>query len=365
MAVDINKLVNDYIDGKDISDFPIEQLENNKYFMERVLDVSNDYKMYFYCSNKVKTDTGFIRFLIKKFNNNLDFLCNCVDYYTKNTDDNDNIIEISIIMRNLLKSKNDDRYYQYELMRNVLYTALRLQVEHAKYFEKDDYKFQSDMGLGFWYIFDLYKNNKIVTDFYAKKMINELFIDDYYALDRILHKQYQSLEELEEKGIYNALIEAIRIYDEMLLDYICVNKELLKDVIVKYKYVSKRWDKYVDVNESNRFNILGGEIEDYFDEHKEKGILSEREIVTIVGMKYGIQDKLVQYQLIDSLDIDIVNEDKKNYKDVLNHSFIDKMNYNNIKNIIKSNLFSTEQVEEINEHKCKILNIENYKKTRK
>lgn len=362
MAFDISKLVNDYIDGKDIKEYSIEQLENNKYFMEKVLDTSNDYKMYHYCSDKVKTDTGFIRFLIKKFNNNLNFLCNAVDYYSEHTNDNDNIIEISIIMRDLLKANNDERFYKYELMRDVLYTALRLQVEHAKYFEKEDYKFQSDTGLGFWYIFDLYKNNRIVTDFYAKKMLHELFVEDYYALDKILHKQYSSLEELENKGIYNALIDVVRIYDEMLSDYLCVNKELLKEVIYKYKHVAKRWDKYVDVNESNRFDILGGQLEDYFKDKEEMGVLSEREIVTIAGMKYGIEEKLVQFQIIDTLDIDIVNENKKNYKEVLKHSFLDKMYYRNIKNIIKSNLFSNEQVEEINEKKCKVLNLENYRK---
>ena len=362
MANDINKILNDYINGNEIQDYTLDELENNKLFMEKVLDKTNDIKMYNYCSNRIKSDTGFIRFLIKKFRNNLDFLSDAVDFYFDNTTDEDHTIEITIIMRELLKGKGDDRYQKFELMRDILYTALRLQVEQAKYFEKEDYKFQSETGLGFWYIFDLYKNNEIVTNFYAKKMINEIFIDDYYALDKILHKQYSSIEELEEKGIYNVLIDVIRIYDDMLADYICVHKPLLKDVLRKYKYTIKRWDKYVDFDEIKKFDKIDEEITNYIDELDQTGALSIREIETLAGIDLGIEKKLIQYQIIDKLDIDIVSEDNKDYSNILKYSFIDKMIYRNIKNIMKSVIFDNKKVKEINENKCKILNLDNYRK---
>lgn len=364
MAIDMDKIVNDYINGVEIHDISLEKLENNKIFMEKVLTKTNDYRMYFYCSDKVKKDTGFIRFLIKKFINNIDFLVEAVDYYMDNTTDEDNIIEISIIMRNLLKSKGDERYSKYELMRDVLYTALRLQVEQVKYFEKEDYKFQSETGLGFWYIFDLYKNNETVTNFYAKKMINEIFIDDYYALDKILHKKYASVDELERKGIFNVLIDATRIYDDILADYVCVHKELLKSVLRKYEYTVKRWNKYIDLDEYKKFNDIDEKINEFMDEQEQQGSLTIPELIALVGIDLGIEKKLVQYQIIDQLDIKIAKEDKKNYKNILKYSFVDKMHYRNIKNIIKSVIFENNVVKEINEDKCKILNIENYRKVK-
>ena len=359
------KILNDYINGNDISGYTLEELENDKLFMEHVIDITCDYKMYNHASFDVKTNPGFIRFLIKRFSDKLDFLCNAVDFYFDNTKDEHSSMEIAIIMTAILKSKDDDRFLKYEMMRDVLYAALRLQVEEVKYVEREDYEFQYDTGLGFWYIFDVYKNNEIVTDFYAKKMLKELFIEDYYALDRVIHRQYSSVKEIENKGKVNVLIDAIRVHDNMLASYICVHKDLLKRSINKLDSAIKRWDKYVDIDESNRFDMIYEQVKNYMDDDDKRSLLSGKELETVVGMQLGIDEKLVKYGIIDQIDVDLYEEDKKYYSDIISSSFKDRLNYKNIKMIMKKLLIDDEIIDRRENSNCKILRMEDYRNNKK
>jgi hypothetical protein len=360
-----DELLNKYINGDDLSEETIEKLENNKYFMEKVIDITNDPKMYYYCSDRIKKDPGFIRFLMKKFISNLDFLCEVTDFYLKNSKNNSDYIEIVLLIRAILKSRNDDRYEKYNIMRNTFYSALRLVVEKAKEEKNDDYKYQYDMGLGFWYIFDTYSNNELVINFYAKKMLEEIFDDGYYALDRILHSKYSSLEELENKGVYSVLINVVSIYDNMLAAYVSIHKNLLKKAIDKYYKVLKRWDKYVDVEESKKYDIISTKVEEYMSDKFYDSILFERELYALIGKQLGIEDKLIQYQIIDNVDIDILKEEEQNYYATINSSLIDRINYNNVKSIIKSTLFPNQQLQEETIKKAKVLSLDDYRKSQK
>ena len=361
MEKENEELIDQYINGEYIEEETLKKLENNKYFMEKVIEKTNDYKMYYYCSNNIKRDTGFLRFLMKRFPNNLDFLCEAGDYYFKNNKDEYGSIEIAIILRAILKSNNDERYTKYEMIRELMYSSLRLQVERVKEEQKDDYKFQADIGLGFWYIFDLYKNNELVTNYYAKKMIYEIFIEDYYALDKILHNQYSSVEEIEDKGVYNVLISTLTIYDNMLAAYVAVHKNLLKKVIDKYFTVIKRWDKYVDSEEASKYDDISTEVEEYMEDKYFISILSQGELLSLIGKQLGIQDKLIQYKLIDETDVEMIEEDEDNYYYIISNSLTDKINFNNVKKIIKSNLFFNKKSIEEGKKEGKILKLDDYR----
>ena len=61
------KMINDYILGNDIKEYSIERLENDKEFMMLVIGATNDEKFYNSCSEKLKKDYSFVRYLIEKF----------------------------------------------------------------------------------------------------------------------------------------------------------------------------------------------------------------------------------------------------------------------------------------------------------
>lgn len=61
------KLVFDYVMGNDIVGYNIEDLEDNPIFMRQVIEYTKDFKMYFHCSEKVKNDYEFIKFMLLTF----------------------------------------------------------------------------------------------------------------------------------------------------------------------------------------------------------------------------------------------------------------------------------------------------------
>ena len=366
MAVIDEKILDDYINGEYIDEELVKRLENNKLFMERVIDKTNDYKMYYYCSEKVKSDSGFIRFLMKKYMNNLDFLCEISDYYFERCDKDPYAIEIALLARVILKKQEDDRYLKYEQIRDLMYGSLRFLVESEKRYREDDYLFQSDIGMGFWYVFDVHKNNELVIDFYAKKMLEEIFLLSYYGLDRILHNQYSSIEEIEDTGLYSVLIKIISIYDNMLSGYVRIpsHRNLLKKPIEKLNTVLKRWDSYVDVNESAKYDSISNEVEKYMDDKYDTSTLSGEELLTMVGKQLGIKEKMIHYQLIDETDIKMLEEDEENYHFIICTSSSDRANYNTVKNIVKSTLFPNQTPQKEEKPAGKILKLDDYRACR-
>ena len=49
-------LIEKYINGDDLGEYSIEQLENDKDFMTSVINYTNDVKMYSLCSDELKKD---------------------------------------------------------------------------------------------------------------------------------------------------------------------------------------------------------------------------------------------------------------------------------------------------------------------
>ena len=60
-------LVEKYINGEDIEDYSLDELENDKNFMMLVISQTTDRKMYNYCSESVKSDYEFVKYVILKF----------------------------------------------------------------------------------------------------------------------------------------------------------------------------------------------------------------------------------------------------------------------------------------------------------
>ena len=57
-------LIEKYINGDDLGEYSIEQLENDKDFMTSVINYTNDVKMYSLCSDELKKDYEFVKYLV-------------------------------------------------------------------------------------------------------------------------------------------------------------------------------------------------------------------------------------------------------------------------------------------------------------
>ena len=61
------ELIMNYINGNDIGDYDLNELEDDKLFMTKVIEFSNDEKMYNFCSDNLKKNYEFIKYIILKF----------------------------------------------------------------------------------------------------------------------------------------------------------------------------------------------------------------------------------------------------------------------------------------------------------
>ena len=106
--IDIS-LIRKYVNGKDLGEYSIEQLENDKDFMMGVISYTNDTKMYSSCSELVKQDYEFVKYLVLKFKDNSEFITTVADNYVNNTDTDWERRELNIIMEKVLPKMADLR----------------------------------------------------------------------------------------------------------------------------------------------------------------------------------------------------------------------------------------------------------------
>lgn len=96
-------LINRYINGEDITTHDIDELENDKDFMMQVISVSGDNNFYNLCSDIVKCDYEFVKYLIIKFRDKIDFVCEVADYFLSHVGKELETTEIYTIMFEITK----------------------------------------------------------------------------------------------------------------------------------------------------------------------------------------------------------------------------------------------------------------------
>lgn len=336
-----NKLISAYINGEDIEEYSIDDLENDKIFMMLVITRTNDKNFYDLCSDELKVNYEFVSFLIKKFENNISFICKVADYYLKNVDDELIRTELIIKMADLTKGKDEEKYHEYNIMREALFTAKRVQIEMGKININDEYA-SNEIGMGFLLIFDSFNNNKIILNYYAKKMIEAIFEENDINLENMLHEQFDNPEQINKVGITNYMLNFIGAYDSMLASYLNTNLDLLNELKSKINIIQTRWNKYANMNERKKYNLIFEKVHDYMDQIENEGVLTETDLLYYVCQRLGIVNKLAKYDGIAAeLDESFVNDlDEEFLEDTLRVSFIDRVHFNNVKRIISSIVFS-------------------------
>ena len=166
-----NKIINDYINGNDIEEYSIEELEDDKKFMMLVINRTNDIRMYDLCSDNVKKDYEFVKYMILKYQNNTDFSCKVADYYFDNKDDEFSRTELAILMSEITKNKDKNKYIKYQIILEANYKLMRVQIEMAK-METNDRYVADEIGMGFLLIFDCYNSSNRSINSYFNSYIN-------------------------------------------------------------------------------------------------------------------------------------------------------------------------------------------------
>jgi len=296
MAKYDNKLIEDYIQGNDIEEYDIEDLENDYEFMISVFEKTNDKKMYNFCSDSLKKDYRLVKYLINKYNDDLDYITNVADNFLEDVQEEIERLEICLIMDKYMS--REEPYNSYKVILSAAYQAKRVEIELYKKTSNDDFA-NNEIGMGFLLMYDLYNESTIVTDFFAERTIIAILSENEINLEEHLHKRFKTYEELEKEGINNYLIQFMSIYDSMLASYISTKPYLLKPLISQIKYIKLNWENYNARDEVTMYNILLNEVHKYMEENEHNCNLSETEILYLVAEHLGISKKIKEYDVLD------------------------------------------------------------------
>lgn len=168
------KLVMDYINGNDIEEYSIDELENDPNFMIQVMEVTKDKNIYNLCSTNVKKDHQFIIFLINNFKNDLNFISKVADFYLDQEIDDTLAMEIYILLSKIENFDDNLKFMEYRLKAETFYIIKVAEISSLKE-EKDDYLLGKG-NLAFLLIQEEYQSSSIIVNFFAEKFINDIFM---------------------------------------------------------------------------------------------------------------------------------------------------------------------------------------------
>ena len=336
-------LIKKYVNGEDLGEYTSEQLENDKDFMMGVISYTNDIKMYSFCSESVKKDYEFVKYLVLKFKGNSEFIIKVADNYLKNADDDFESKELSIIMEKVLPNELAEKYH---VLNETAYFAERLKVEMV---ESKDSKLESMIGMGFWLMFDQYNCSDIILEYYAKSMIKEIIRDNNINFERMLHTQFKSPDKITEIGIYNYIFDFINYYDPMLSSYASTHLDIVKPIANRIKHIQDNWDKCISVDETRRYNNMLDMVHEYMDTSDSN--MEEEEVLYYVAKELGIIEKVKQYDGTKETDesfkeeygFDLYYDDEVMIDAVkfeIERSLKERLVYLTVKKIIINQLFS-------------------------
>jgi hypothetical protein len=358
-------LINKYINGDEIINYSIDELENDKDFMMQVISISNDCNFYNLFSDEVKMNYEFIKYLIFKFKYNINFICKVADDFLEKNEDEFCRTELILIMKDLTKN-NENTNIDYNILADTIYSSKRLEIELCKLKEMDE-KFSQEIGMGFWFIFDAYNGSDIILNFFAKKIIEDIFIEYDLDLEEILHSIFKSKNQINVQGINNFMMKFIGVYDPMLSSYLSTHLDLLKEFHKKINKMQENWSKYDNKSEREKYILMLERVHDYMEENMFESAFCETDVIYYIGKQLGINDKIFEYdQISEEFYHDIIDGlDNDFYDFTLNNDFLSRKNYNNVRKIIVDTLFrkndksikSNQKNTNEKKGKCKILKI--------
>lgn len=333
-----------YVNGEDIEGYTLEELENNAEFMKSVISYTNDYKMYSLCSNEAKKNYELVKYLVLKFKDNTDFVTTVADYFLENSNDELEIMELSIIMEKILPK---DLGLKYSIINRTSYSYNQFLSESV--LDKDD---PSDrkLGMGFILLFHEFKSSNYIMDYFASSMLDTIINDNNIDFEIMLHTQFKSVDRIEEVGINNYIISLVGCYDSMLSSYLSTHLDLIKPYVNEIKKVVDNWDLYLSNDEDDRYNNMLDMVHEYMDNSDSH--FSETEILEYIANELGILEKVRDYTggndlretmedefgFYDDTDLDEFSNDMVKLEIDTNPK--ERLTYLKVKRIIINQLFS-------------------------
>lgn len=338
------RLIMDYVAGNDIEGYDINELENDYQFMIEVIDFTKDKNMYNLCSDEIKRNYNFVRFLIEKFKDDYNFIDQVSSYFFVNhenkslLDEDHKVLELKIIINDIIGKNKIDVLEQNKIVSHLLFNLENTfaQMGIGQLPQGD----QRLLGLGFAVLKDKYNDSQIITDFFAKKYIDEIFYETVNKLADMLHRDFKDYDSLLKYGVNKYIAKVVSLADNSLAEYLLCHTELLTKIKDDIQKIGKDWNRYEQERYRDKIEQTYEKIEDYLNENFDTTIFpidAVNYIVEYLGLK----------EIFDKYD----ETDFGEYKDILmpiepeHLSFNDLVHLKKMIKIVKK-IFNSDEVED-------------------
>ena len=196
-------IVEDYIEGNDIEDFDIDELENDISFMLDVIKKTKDKNFYNLCSDDLKHDYEFVSALLDMFKDDTKFIVSVADEFVSyfrsesigpmiSDEDERDVLDVLMTVCDLIPDKYDKSSFKYRVILSVMISTRLVDIERVRIENEGDYEFTKEFGCGFISVFDSFNSSIKVTDRFACEFLNNIFSKDYCDLEEYLHGKFNN-----------------------------------------------------------------------------------------------------------------------------------------------------------------------------
>ena len=270
------KLIFDYINGEDIDN--IDELENNYKFMMEVIKLTHDKKMFNMCSDEVKLNYEFVKFMVETFKNDIEFIDKIASNYIEvKGEETVTSIELIFIMAELLKnSTKTELGVKYNLMKSTFISSEKLK-RRVDVNNEQELFWKQEFGLGFRIMqYENYYTSNIIMNEIALDLMEDIFCKETeISLEELIHSRFKTLEEFNKVGARRFILNYVRMYDSNLADYLEVHIELLKDMEKRINVIISRFDIYNKGQETRKNMIFEHDAREILDKYNETTPLNE------------------------------------------------------------------------------------------
>lgn len=380
------KLLSDYLLGKSIDDYDIDELESNPEFIKEIIDFSNDKSMYNLCDDELKKNFNLMKFLVLKFKDDEQFIKKIARDFSNCSDNETDIFEINIIVSELVKIDyeniaENDSFIDAKGMFHLLNLSYMSEMKG-----EEDYDVINFLQMGFICFKETYEGRKTIIDYIAKEMVSLILTKEGLSLEELVHSKFKSKEKLEKVGTINFIINYIASYDSNLAEYLQANIKLIEPVKNDLDRIKDNFENYNDIKReemmywiieyvqkksedlcgyfsgtqllefiANDLKIaddptIKNEIEDYNNEYGVNSLLSDEDFYETFGDKddYEFERELKERALIKSFE-ESGDDEAQEFVDIMDQLEYERMQkddrYIDLKNKIKAVLKGNKEPE--------------------
>ncbi len=176
-----------------------------------------------------------------------------------------------------------------------------------------EYNIAKNDGLGFGYIIHEYGESKRCMDFFTKKYMDELLVNDSeYDLEERMHDSFNTFEEFQENNPNKYIIDIVNTKDTDFGNYLSYDISRIKCLDSEFDRIKNNWKDYYIFKESIVFNKIKNNLNNYFEAHKYECSLYKTDIIVYLAMKHDILEKMSEYYKFEDPEETLVTLSKDN-----------------------------------------------------